>query len=164
MTKKKTIRKSLPAKQLIGWREVVSLPDFNLSSLKAKTDTGARTTALHASNIVSFDIDGEPWVKFIPNHHDEKVRKVCKALVLHTRSITNTSGIPEKRFIIATRLRIGELEHRIEISLADRSGMKFPVILGRTTLRVFRLNVNPTRSWLLSDNITSKTKRKPEAP
>lgn len=155
----KAPRKPRPEKKMIGWREVVSLPDFDIGFLNAKTDTGARTTALHASNIVSFEVAGEPWVEFVPDHDKQEVGIVCKARVLHIRNITNTSGIPEERYIIATRLRIGELDQRIEISLTNRSEMKFPVILGRTALRVFRLNVNPRRSWLLSKNTNLKAKK-----
>lgn len=138
---------------------MVSLPELNLNFLNAKTDTGARTTALHASNIVELNIAGEPWVEFIPDHNDLEEETVCKARVLHIRSITNTSGIPEERYIIATRLRIGDLDQRMEISLTDRSEMKYPIILGRTALRLFRLNVNPERSWLLTRHLKLKTKK-----
>lgn len=144
---------------MIGWREIVSLPELGLNSLKAKTDTGARTTALHASNIVGIEIAGQPWVEFVPDHDEQEAGILCKAPVMHIRNITNTSGIPEERYIIATRLCIGKLEHRIEISLTNRSGMKFPVILGRTALRLMRLNVNPSRSWLLTKNSNVKTKK-----
>ena len=142
--------KSGPTRAIIGWREIVSLPDLKMNYLKAKIDTGARTTALHASNISEFKIDGKLWVKFFPDHDELKSSVVCKAPVMHIRNITNTGGIPEERYIIATRLCIGELDRRIEISLTDRSGMKYPVILGRTALHLFRVNVNPSRSWLLS--------------
>jgi hypothetical protein len=70
--------------------------------------------------------------------------------ILHCRKITNTSGIPEERFIVATVLEIGARAERIEISLTDRSDMTFPIIIGRSAMRVLRLSVDPTRSWLRS--------------
>lgn len=145
------MRKSRKPKKMIGWREIVSLPDLNINRLRSKTDTGARTTALHASCISETEINGQRWVEFIPDHDPSVPDINCKARVLHVRNITNTSGVPERRFIIATTLRIGEQEQRIEVSLTNRSEMKFPLILGRTALRLCRLTVDPSRSWLVSE-------------
>ena len=158
MKEPKKTRKLRKPKQMIGWRESVSLPDLNLSLFSSKTDTGARTTALHASNISEIEVDGEQWVEFIPDHDASVPESCCKARVLHVRSITNTSGVPEERFIIATTLRIGEQEQRIEVSLTNRSEMKFPLILGRTALRVCRLTVDPSRSWLVSEKPKNRNK------
>ena len=76
--------------------------------------------------------------------------------ILHTRRITNTSGIPEERFIIATTLRIGDRKGRIEVSLSDRSDMRYPIIIGRSALRLLRLTVDPSRSWLFSRTTRKK--------
>ena len=139
---------------LAGWRETVSLPDLGLTGFKAKIDTGARTTALHATNITVREVDGHPWVEFLPDHDAFDRAEVCRMPVLHTRKITNTGGVPQERLIVATRLRIGGRTERIEVSLTDRSDMKFPIIIGRSALRLLRLNVNPSRSWLLTDRPT----------
>jgi hypothetical protein len=159
MIEKEVVPKLRKPKLMIGWREIVSLPDLDLNLFNAKIDTGARTTALHASNISEIEIDGEKWVEFIPDHDASESKSYRKARVLHVRNITNTSGVPEKRFIIATTLSIGQQKQRIEVSLADRSEMKFPLILGRTALRVCRLTVDSSRSWLVSD----KPKKKKES-
>lgn len=137
--------------QMIGWREAVTLPDLGLISLCAKADTGARTTALHATNITRIEINGEPCVEFFLDHKLFAQSKMCVVPIHHQRHIKNTSGVPEERFIITTRLQLGNREALIEVSLTDRSDMKFPIIIGRTTMRTLNFSVNPARSWLQSD-------------
>lgn len=131
----------------VGWREYVSLPDFSLSNIKAKIDTGAKTTALHASNIRRYEQDGKPWVAFHPEHPELAETALVNAPIHAVRAITNTSGIPEDRIIIITPINIAGRIKRVEISLADRKDMKYPMIIGRTTLRVHRLVVDSARSW-----------------
>lgn len=152
------MKKLLPLKITIGWREMISLPDLSLTEFHAKIDTGARTSALHASNITKFEQNGEAWVSFIPDHDVLAETEVRTARILHERQITNTSGVPEGRFIIATHLRIGERKTQVELSLTDRSDMKFPVIIGRTALRTLRLTVDPGRSWLVSPKPVPRNK------
>ncbi|WP_343081652.1 ATP-dependent zinc protease family protein [Ostreiculturibacter nitratireducens] len=137
-------------KLLIGWRETVFLPDLGLAGFKSKVDTGARTTALHANNISEIEIRGTPWVEFLPDHDVLQGTDICVCPVAAIREVTNTSGIPVRRYFIKTRLRIGEREAEIELSLSDRSDMTFPMIVGRTALRQLRLLVDPARSWLVS--------------
>lgn len=140
-----------PGKKLkIGWRETVSLPDLGINRFAAKFDTGALTTALHATNVVRFQRDGRPWVRFTPDHDALQAAEDCALPLLHTRSITNTSGVPEERFIVATTLRIADRAGRIEVSLTDRSDMKFPIIIGRSAMRLLRVTIDPSRSWLVS--------------
>lgn len=136
---------------MIGWRETVSLPDWELWALKAKTDTGARTTALHAAQIEEFHSGGDLHVRFCLDHPDLTNVMHLSCPVQHRREITNTSGVPELRYIIVQDLQIGARRGRVEISLANRSDLGFPIILGRTTLRVLRLTVDPSRSWLQSE-------------
>lgn len=141
------------AKAMIGWRERVSLPDLGLGEFEAKIDTGARTTALHATSIRSYSSGGTLWVEFLPDHMLLTNSDKCVLPVHHIRSITNTSGIPEERIIAVTTLCIGARQQKIEISLSDRSDMVFPMIVGRTALRLLRLTVDPSRSWLQSSQI-----------
>lgn len=133
---------------LIGWRETVCLPDLGLEHVEAKIDTGARTTALHASRIRTFDDGGEAWVEFHPEHDRLDHVSMCRCPVREHRAITNTSGIPEERIIIRTRLLIAGHRLTVDISLADRSDMTFPIIIGRTALRRGRLLVDSGRSWI----------------
>ncbi len=142
--------KKRPPKQMIGWRETVSLPELGLTGFAAKIDTGARTTALHATDITINEHNGKSWVEFRPDHGRMDMAEACILPVLHFRPITNTGGIPEERIIVTTLLKIGAREERVEISLSDRADMKFPMIVGRTALRILRLTVDPSRSWLHS--------------
>ena len=145
-TRRKTRAARLPT--IIGWRERVGLPDLGLDAIAAKIDTGARTSALHASRIRTFEDDGVLWVEFHPEHERLEDSRLCWLPVHDRRSITNTSGVPEERVIIRTRLRIATHTLRVEVSLSDRSDMSFPIIIGRSALRRARLLVDSGRSWL----------------
>lgn len=134
---------------IVGWREVVTLPDLGLHDIKAKIDTGARTTALHASDIREIEHDGAPHVEFVPDHGALEPARAVRAALVHEREIKNTSGTPERRYIILTRLVIEDREVPIELSLTDRAGMTFPIILGRSALCAVNAIVDPSSSWLL---------------
>lgn len=146
-------------KTMIGWRETVSLPDLGLRTFRAKIDTGALTTALHATGISRIDVNGKPWVEFLPDHGSLAETTLCRLPILHTRKITNTSGIPDERYIVATTLQIGDLKGRIEVSLANRSDMTFPIIIGRSAMRLLRLTVDPSRSWLQTSRTADPKER-----
>lgn len=139
-----------PEKLMIGWRETVVLPELSVGPFSAKIDTGARTTALHATDINCSVTDLGVQVSFTPDHSALEEPRRITLPVHHMRDITNTSGTPEMRVIITTMLRLGPRSHPVEISLSDRSDMVFPMIVGRTALRLLRLTVDPARSWLQS--------------
>lgn len=128
----------------VGWREIVALPDLGLPAVKAKIDTGARTTALHASQL---QVEGD-MVRFHPLHLGLPARKLISARIHARRAIRNTSGVPQERLIIRTHLTLGPRTLLVEVSLADRTEMAFPMILGRTALRRHRAVVHPSRSFL----------------
>lgn len=133
---------------LIGWREMVDLPQLGLVGVKAKIDTGARTSALHAERVRHFDRDGAPWVRFHVPHAGLEDAFDCEAPLVDQREIRNTTGVPEERLVIKTRLRLGGRLWGIEVSLADRAAMVMPIILGRTAIRRHNILVSPGRSWL----------------
>ncbi len=138
-----------PTLTAIGWRETVGLPDLGIASLKAKIDTGARTSALHAVDLEVFEKDGEKWVEFhVPLQGAPKWKR-CAKRILDDRPIKNTSGIAEHRYVIETTLVLGRRHWRMETSLADRENMEFDLILGRTAIRGRRLFVNPGGSYLV---------------
>ncbi|MGM0516654.1 MAG: ATP-dependent zinc protease [Pseudomonadota bacterium] len=140
-------------RQIIGWREHIALPDLAIDRIKAKVDTGARTTALHAEGIEEFRRDGRVWVRFLtPPYHGSDCEPVS-ARVIDRREIRNTSGIPQERPIIHTTLVIGHRHWGIDISLTDRTEMGFDLILGRTALRRHRLLVDPGRSFLAEEPV-----------
>ena len=132
---------------IVGWRELVHLPDLGLHALPAKIDTGARTSSLHATVLEEFERDGEQYVRFAVDFAEQQVRQVCEAVHIDWRGITSSNGKTQRRRIVKTPLKIGEVEFRTEISLADRSDMKFPMLIGRSSLRR-RFVVDSGHSWL----------------
>lgn len=137
---------------LIGWIENIDFPTLNLKSLKAKIDTGARTTALHATDIRHFEREGEPWVAFKTVGSDGAGEVEVEARVHSDRWIKNTSGIPEERIVVRTKVRFGRRSWTIDVSLADRTNMTFPVIVGRAALKNHSIAVHTKRAYLLSSN------------
>ncbi len=131
----------------VGWRELVSLPELGLAGIPAKIDTGARTSSLHAHVLDDFRRDGERFVRFAVDWGGE--RHHCEAVHVDVRGITSSNGEQQTRFVIKTPLTVGNLTFRAEISLADRSQMQFPMLIGRTALRR-RMVVDSGHSWLQS--------------
>ncbi len=136
-------------KQHLGWREWLALPDLGIDYIKAKVDTGARTSALHAFRVEPFSKDGEEWVRFDmhPLQYDPQVVVNCEAPVLDRREVRDSGGHTEMRYVIRSRILIGDADINAEITLTDRESMKFRMLLGRTAMRSNYL-VDPGRSYL----------------
>lgn len=132
---------------MVGWRELVALPELGLAAVPAKIDTGARTSSLHATVLDRFERDGRNYVRFAVDFGRQHVRQVCEAVQVDKRGITSSNGETQMRLIVKTPMRIGAVEFRAEISLADRSDMQFPLLIGRTALRR-RFVVDSGSSWL----------------
>ena len=145
MARVKTKRKP----EMLGWREFVGLPDLGIDQMRAKIDTGARTSALHAVGHEHFWRDGVEWVSFLVPTNGQPGAKRVEAFVHDERNIKNTSGVPERRLIIRTTLLIGRHCWHVEVSLADRERMGFDLILGRTAIRGRDIFVDPGHSYLL---------------
>lgn len=130
---------------IIGWREWIALPELGLPKLRAKIDTGARTAAIHATDITLSDVDGVECVSFcLPFDNNRRLQLP----VYGQRRVRNTSGIPETRTIVRTTMVMGEMQWPIHVALSNRENMLNPIILGRTSVRGRRLAVNPGRSFL----------------
>lgn len=132
---------------VVGWRELVHLPGLGLSGIPAKIDTGARTSSLHATVLEEFERDGQKYVRFAVDFPQQKVRQICEAVHVDIRGITSSNGETQYRYVIKTPMRIGDAEFRAEISLANRSDMRFPMLIGRSSLRR-RFVVDSGYSWL----------------
>ena len=145
---------------VVGWRELVSLPELGLTRVPAKIDTGARTSSLHGTVIEQFERDGQQYVRFAVDFPQQHVRQVCEAVHVDWRGITSSNGKTQRRLIIKTPIVIGGRRFRVEISLADRSDMKFPMLIGRSTLRR-KFVVDSGHSWLQTPGVTPVEGHKP---
>ena len=142
-------------RRIVGWREWVSLPYFGIFAIKAKLDTGAKTSALHAWDLRLRMVDGRQWIRFSVHsmQENEVTPVVCEAPLSDRRWVTNSSGTRELRYIITTNLQIGSSCWPIELSLTNREGMEFPMIVGREAMRN-RLLVDPSASYRAGGNPT----------
>lgn len=153
---------------ILGWEEWVSLPDLGLPAIKAKVDTGAKTSALHAHHIEPFGSPAAPMVRFAvhPRPGRTDIEITCSARVVGRRVVTSSNGEQENRYVIRTRLSVGGRDWPIEVTLSNRETMSYRMLLGREAIRrdVF---VDPTASFVqprLSYKPYRKLMRNPTVP
>ena len=133
---------------MIGWREWVHLPGLLELPIKAKIDTGARTSSLHSFGTRRFTEGGAPWVEF--QLHPLQRRNLpafrCAVAVKDERWVRSSNGEVEKRIVVETTAQLGDTLWPIELTLADRDVMGFRMLLGREAIRK-RFLIDPARSF-----------------
>jgi len=122
---------------VLGWREWLALPDLGIPHIKAKVDTGARSSSLHAFEIETFDRDGRTFVRFTihPRQHSVAKSVRAEAEVLDFRTVRSSSGKATRRIVIVTHVAILGRTWPIELTLANRDAMGFRMLLGREAVR-----------------------------
>ena len=152
--------KDLP---LVGWREWLALPELGIKHIKAKVDTGARTSALHTFFVEPFQHQQKQWVRFgiHPLQSDSETVVECEMPVKDRRVVSDSGGHREDRYVIETTLSLGHITWTAEVTLTNRDNMKFRMLLGRTAL-IEQFLVDPAASYMLGEKPASKAgKRHP---
>lgn len=140
-----------PDLKCIGWREWVSLPQLGVPSIKAKIDTGARTSALHVSHIHRIPGTNRIEFKIHPLQKHSQPETIATAEMIEERSIKSSNGETSLRPVILTDLKVGDRSFPIELTLVNRDMMGFRMLLGREAIRK-RYLVNPGKSFLTNKN------------
>jgi hypothetical protein len=148
---KKSVQSSPSLLPIIGWRENIALPQLNVNSIKAKIDTGARSSALHAFKIEEFRQKNQLMIRFQihPFQRDDKKIITAEAELLEYRHIKSSNGQIQHRPVILTTVQLGEQQWQIELTLTNRDVMGFRMLLGRQALR-HRFLIDPGKSFLQS--------------
>jgi len=133
---------------VLGWRECLALPEFGVAEIRAKVDTGARSSALHIDALETGFRDGREWVGFALGDDCIAERRWIETPVLDRRQVTDSGGHRSERIFVRTLLRLDGSDWPIEMNLTRRTRMLFPMLLGRTAI-AGRFFVDPSRSYTL---------------
>ena len=146
-------------KIILGSEEWCSFSELGIPAIKARVDSGAKTSALHAINIVPFTKEGVNWIKFDINPIQNNLKTVihCEALLIDKRIVKSSSGYREQRYVIQTNINIGNDNWPIEMTLTNRDSMGFRMLLGREAMSG-RILVDPEQKYLLGQNTTENLK------
>ena len=139
---------TLHSKPILGWREWVTLPDLNIEHIKAKIDTGAKSSALHAFAIEPYRKHNQRWVMFAIHPEQDNTELVieCHAAVKDRRIVSDSGGHKQRRYVIETQLLLGSAIITAEMTLTNRDSMLFRMLIGRTTLNE-RFMIDPSASY-----------------
>lgn len=143
------VGKTSHSNTLTGWREWVSLPDAGVDWIKAKIDTGARTSSLHAFDVVEFTREDEPWVRFRVNPWQDTNADavIVEYPISDRRRVRSSSGHTEERLVVILAIRLVGRVFTSEVTLTNRDEMGFRMLIGREALRR-RFIIDPARSFL----------------
>lgn len=145
--------KKIDNKLLVGSLEECGLPDLKIDALSMRVDTGAKTSSLHVDNIEEFERNGELWVSFDIHPDIYNVTTIVKreAKVNAQRHIKSSNATRQKRYVIDTRIELGDQSWVIDLTLTDRSEMSYLMLLGRQAMEG-RLIVDPEKEYLLKQD------------
>lgn len=137
-------------KKTIGWREWLALPELGIEQIKAKIDTGARSSTLHALDIERFERDGVAMVRFrvYPVQRSQEGMMLVEAPVLDEREVRSSNGQVQVRIVIRTMMQLGDDQWPIDLTLTNRDIMGFRMLLGREAMRG-RYLIDPGRSYVV---------------
>ena len=133
----------------LGWREWVALPQLGINRIKAKVDTGARTSCLHTFQMETFPEGGAPWARFWvhPKQGNDEIQVVCEAPIIDQRMVSDSGGHREERLVIQTDVILGSTCWPVEMTLTNRDTMRFRMLLGRTAM-AGNCRIDPAESYL----------------
>lgn len=149
---------------VIGWREWIALPALGIDAIKVKSDTGARTSALHADEIERFHARGRDMLRFVvhPIQRERGTEVRCEAEMIDERWIRSSHGHQQLRPVIRTAIEILGVRWDVEVTLTNRDVMGFRMLLGREAMRR-HLRVDPGRSYLGNPSPYRKKRKKKKA-
>ena len=149
-------------KKMIGWREWLSLPDLGVPAIKAKVDTGAKTSALHAFRLRTFTRKGRKYVRFWlhPMQRKKDIEIVCESPVHDRRVVKDSGGHEEERYVIKTPVCLDGSNWLVEITLTSRENMAFRMLLGRSAISKTDYLIDPAQSYVTGTHLSRAYKRK----
>ena len=148
MAKKLKVKTPKPELMMLGWIEHIDFPDLKLHHVRSKIDTGARTSAFHATETKTFYHNDDLWVRFRCQLDEKAPSLSFEQPVYDIRQIKNTGGVAEERVVIRTNMRIAGRTWPISVSLTDRSNMRFPTIIGRSALKSQNISIHTRKADL----------------
>lgn len=146
------------SKTVVGWREWIFLPELTKTKIKAKVDTGARTSAIHAEDIKIIKKGDKKFVRFkiLPDQNSDKLSRVVTMELVEKRKVRSSVGHETLRPVVKTCLRVGGELFPIEMTLVNRDIMGFRMLIGREALKG-RFLVDPQKSFLVSKELNKKS-------
>ncbi len=148
-------------KLTLGWREWVEIDALGVSAVKAKVDTGARSSSLHAEDVSIYEKRGKTYVRFVVGGGKQRGKLicdgdgVCKIPLLDMRWITSSNGTRQRRPVIRVDIHLHGQSWPVDLTLSSRGNMGFPMLLGREAIRG-RFVIDPARSYLSKDHVPQK--------
>ena len=140
----------MPHNKILGWREWIELPDLGLPLIKAKIDTGARTSCLHAFELEVVTRGSEEWACFkvhpVQGNDDQVI--ACESRIFDRRQVRDSGGHSEERIVLLTTMRVGNWEDKVEMTLTARDNMRFRMLMGRTSISRGGFIVDTSSSYL----------------